>query len=131
MAARPAGQRVGELAADPLHRQVRTSSRRTSSLCRSSPKMPGPGEAARSGREHARPPVLVLIRDLHVCVFDVATGELIRELAIDPARNHQPTGRPPGPDQSDPDPISNLPDLLHAMHGGFVKTTIKPLTFSE
>jgi hypothetical protein len=92
-------------------------------------------ENARSGRSspirpRARPPpALMLIRDPPVRVIDAATGELIGELAIDPARNHQPTGRPPGPDQNRPDPISNPPDLLHAMHGGFVKTTIRPLTF--
>ena len=29
-----------------------------------------------------------------------ATGELLRELTIDPRRNYQPTGRPPGQPQT-------------------------------
>ena len=39
----------------------------------------------------------MLVRDLHVRVINAATGELIRELTIDPGRDYQPTGRPPGP----------------------------------
>nr|WP_198541137.1 hypothetical protein [Parafrankia soli] len=35
--------------------------------------------------------------DLHVRVVDAATGELLRELTIDPTRDYQPTGRPHGP----------------------------------
>jgi transposase InsO family protein len=49
------------------------------------------------GRTHARTPVLMLVHDLHVRVINAATGELLRELTIDPARDYQPTGRPPGP----------------------------------
>jgi hypothetical protein len=49
------------------------------------------------GRTHARTRVLMLVQDLHVRVINAATGELLRELTIDPARNYQPTGRPPGP----------------------------------
>ena len=49
------------------------------------------------GRTHARTRVLMLVQDLHVRVNGAATGELLRELTIDPARNYQPTGRPPGP----------------------------------
>jgi hypothetical protein len=48
------------------------------------------------GRTHARTRVLMLVQDLHVRVINAATGELLRELTIDPARNYQPTGRPPG-----------------------------------
>jgi len=29
-------------------------------------------------------------------VINVATGELLRELTLDPTRSYQPTGRPPG-----------------------------------
>jgi hypothetical protein len=54
------------------------------------------------GRDHARTPVLMLVHDLHVRVINAATGELIRELTIDPARNYQPTGRPPGPQPKTP-----------------------------
>jgi Integrase core domain len=49
------------------------------------------------GRTHARTPVLMLVHDLHVRVINAATGELLRELTINPARDYQPTGRPPGP----------------------------------
>ena len=56
------------------------------------------------GRTHARTPVLMLVQDLHVRVISAATGELIRELTIDPARNYQPTGRPPGPPPGTPRP---------------------------
>jgi hypothetical protein len=47
------------------------------------------------GREHARTPVLMLIQDPDVRIINAATGELIRELTINPDRNYQPTGRPP------------------------------------
>jgi transposase InsO family protein len=49
------------------------------------------------GRTHAATHVLLLVQDLHVRVIDAVTGELLRELTIDPARDYQPTGRPPGP----------------------------------
>jgi len=54
------------------------------------------------GRDHARTPVLMLVHDLNVRVINAATGELIRELVIDPARNYQPTGKPPGPQPKRP-----------------------------
>jgi transposase InsO family protein len=49
------------------------------------------------GRTHARTPVILLIQDLHVRIVDATTGELLRELIIDPRRDYQPTGRPSGP----------------------------------
>jgi hypothetical protein len=49
------------------------------------------------GRTHARTRVLMLVHDLDVRVINAATGELLRELTIDPDRDYQPTGRPPGP----------------------------------
>jgi Integrase core domain len=42
------------------------------------------------GRTHTRTPVLLLVHDLQVRVVNAATGELLRELTIDPARNYQP-----------------------------------------
>jgi transposase InsO family protein len=45
------------------------------------------------GRTHARTPVLLLVHDLHVRIVDAATGELLRELHIDPTRDYQPTGK--------------------------------------
>jgi len=44
----------------------------------------------------------MLIQDLHVRIINAATGELIRELTIDPARNYQPLVRPPGPQPKRP-----------------------------
>lgn len=49
------------------------------------------------GRTHARTHVLLLVHDLQVTVINAATGELLRELVIDPAKDYQGTGRPPGP----------------------------------
>jgi hypothetical protein len=37
----------------------------------------------------------LLVQDLHVRIINAATGELLRQLTLDPARNYQPTGRPP------------------------------------
>jgi hypothetical protein len=58
------------------------------------------------GRTHGGTHVLLLVQDLHVRVNDAATGELLRELTIDPTRDYQPTGRPPGPTpkSTSPDP---------------------------
>jgi transposase InsO family protein len=49
------------------------------------------------GRTHARTHVLLLVHDLEVRIVDAATGELLRELTIDPTRDYQATGKPPGP----------------------------------
>lgn len=46
------------------------------------------------GRTHARTPVILLVHDLNVRVVNTATGELLRELTIDPTRDYQPTGKP-------------------------------------
>jgi transposase InsO family protein len=54
------------------------------------------------GRTHARTRVLMLVQDLHIRIINAATGELIRELTLDPDRNYQPTGRPPGPPPGTP-----------------------------
>jgi transposase InsO family protein len=56
------------------------------------------------GRTHARTPVLMVVQDLHIRVINAATGELLRELTLDPARDYQPTGRPPGPQPKTPRP---------------------------
>ena len=48
------------------------------------------------GRPHAGTHVLLLVHDLHVRVVHAATGELLRDLTLDPTRNYQPTGRPSG-----------------------------------
>jgi transposase InsO family protein len=50
------------------------------------------------GRTHARTHVIMLIDDLHVRVITATTGELLRELTIDPTRDYQPQRRnPPTP----------------------------------
>jgi len=49
------------------------------------------------GRDFRGTQVLVLVHGLEVRVVDQATGELMRALVIDPTRDYQPTGRPPGP----------------------------------
>jgi len=47
------------------------------------------------GRPHARTPVIKLIDDLNIRIVNAATGELIRELTLDPSRDYQPLDRPP------------------------------------
>jgi transposase InsO family protein len=48
------------------------------------------------GRIHARTHILMLIQDLHVRIINAATGELIRDLTIDPTRDYQHRGAPRG-----------------------------------
>jgi transposase InsO family protein len=54
------------------------------------------------GRAHAGTEVLILTQDLHIRIISKATGELLRELTLDPARDYQPTGQPPGPKRRTP-----------------------------
>jgi transposase InsO family protein len=50
------------------------------------------------GRTHARTHVILLVDDLHVRVITATTGELLRELTIDPTRDYQPQSKnPPTP----------------------------------
>ena len=39
----------------------------------------------------------LLIQDLHVTVVNATTGEILRDLIIDPGKDYQGTGHPPGP----------------------------------
>jgi transposase InsO family protein len=48
------------------------------------------------GRNHAAQPVLVITRGLHIQIAAPATGEILRDLTLDPARNYQPAGTPRG-----------------------------------
>ena len=57
-----------------------------------------------AGRTHAGTHVLLLVRDLHIRIINAATGELLRDLTLDPARNYQPTQHPPGPTPATPRP---------------------------
>lgn len=54
------------------------------------------------GRTHAGTRVLMLIQDLDIRVINAATGELIRQLTLDPTRDYQPRGVPPGPKRKKP-----------------------------
>jgi len=57
------------------------------------------------GRTHWRTHVLVLVHDLEVRVVHAATGELLRELTIDPTRNYHGTGAPKGPTRPQKDRV--------------------------
>jgi len=54
------------------------------------------------GTRLAGTPVTLLIDDLHIRVIHRHTGELIRELILDPTRDYQPRGLPPGPPKRAP-----------------------------
>jgi transposase InsO family protein len=47
-----------------------------------------------AGRAHAGTRVLLLVQDLRIRIINAATGELLRELTLDPSRNYQPTNAP-------------------------------------
>ena len=49
------------------------------------------------GRTHARTHVILLVADLNIRVVNALTGELLRDLILDPNRDYQPTGAPKGP----------------------------------
>ena len=49
------------------------------------------------GRTYAGTDIILLVQDLHIRILNAATGELLRELILDPRRDYQGTGRPPGP----------------------------------
>ena len=49
------------------------------------------------GRPHAGTHIIMLVQDLNIRIINAGTGELLRDLTLDPARNYQPTGRPPRP----------------------------------
>jgi hypothetical protein len=54
------------------------------------------------GRAHAGTHILLLAQDTHIRVIDAATGELLRDLTLDPTRNYQPTGKPRRPKRKTP-----------------------------
>jgi transposase InsO family protein len=49
------------------------------------------------GTRNAGTPITLLIDNLHIRVIHRHTGDLIRELTLDPTRDYQPRGLPPGP----------------------------------
>jgi transposase InsO family protein len=56
------------------------------------------------GRDHAGTGILLLVQDLHIRIIAAATGELLRDLTLNPSKNYQPTGKPPGPPPGTPRP---------------------------
>jgi transposase InsO family protein len=54
------------------------------------------------GRLLAGTRVTLLIDDLDIRIIDRHTGELLRELTLDPSRDFQPRGVPPGPPRKNP-----------------------------
>jgi transposase InsO family protein len=54
------------------------------------------------GRRLAGTPITVLVDDLHVRVIHRDTGQLLPELILDPTRDYQPRGVPPGPPKKQP-----------------------------
>ncbi len=49
------------------------------------------------GKTFAGTSVLLLVHDHQIRIINAATGQILRELTLDPTRDYQPTGRPPGP----------------------------------
>lgn len=54
------------------------------------------------GAEHAGTKVRMLIHNLHVIIIDRETGEILRELHINPDKDSQPRGLKPGPKKGTP-----------------------------
>ena len=48
------------------------------------------------GRPHAGTPIVMLIADLDIRIIHAATGEIIRQLTLDPNRTYHGTGKPIG-----------------------------------
>jgi hypothetical protein len=46
--------------------------------------------------------MLLLAQDMHIRIIGATTGELLRDLTLDPARNYQPTGEPRRPKPKTP-----------------------------
>jgi hypothetical protein len=64
------------------------------------------------GRTHARTRVLILVHDLNIRIIKATTGELLRDLNLDPTRDYQPTGAPKGPkgpNRKTPNPMRVVP----------------------
>jgi hypothetical protein len=49
------------------------------------------------GRTYEGTCVILLVQDLHIRVVNALTGELLRDLILDPNRDYQPTVAPKGP----------------------------------
>jgi hypothetical protein len=49
------------------------------------------------GRTHQGTCVILLVQNLHIRVVNAITGELLRDVILNPNRDYQPTGAPKGP----------------------------------
>lgn len=56
------------------------------------------------GRTHTGTRVLLLIQDLDIRIIHAATGELIRQLTLDPTKDYQPRGPPAATQTKSPNP---------------------------
>jgi hypothetical protein len=54
------------------------------------------------GRHHYRTRVLILAHDHHIKIINAATGEVLRDVTLDPTSDYQPTGAPKGPTRKKP-----------------------------
>ncbi len=54
------------------------------------------------GRIHHRTRVLILVQDSNITIINAATGEVLRQLTLDPTRDYKPTGAPKGPTRKKP-----------------------------
>ena len=70
------------------------------------------------GRTYAGTRVLLLVQDLHVRVINAATGELLRELTLDPTGTTSPPDSHPAPKRKHPEPDagSRCPRCLATSH---------------
>jgi hypothetical protein len=79
------------------------------------------------GTRLAGTPVTLLVDNLRIPVIHRHTGELIRELTLDPSRDYQPRGLPPGPPKrtaATPPPASRSRQVRATTAG--VKTGRRP-----
>ena len=49
------------------------------------------------GRTPQGTDVILLVQDLHITVIKAITGEILRDLVLNPHTDYQPTGAPKGP----------------------------------
>lgn len=61
-----------------------------STTARSPSDAAGPSTPIGIGRRHNGTPVRALVHDLEITIIDATTGELLRQLTLDPTRRYQP-----------------------------------------
>ena len=88
----------GTAQGEPRHRHTRPSPPRQDQQSRHRhPARRRPTTPHRRRANYAGTYVILLVQNLDVRIVNTTTGELLRELTIDPRSDYQPTGRPPGP----------------------------------